>query len=605
MALAGQGAAIGAGTGAVALALALGAHAARAEAPLRAELPRPRPATHAPGAKPMAGQPVAEPKRRDFAAAVTGDIRLTGRVGYALMDLESGEILERLEADAPFPPASTAKLFTAQYALETLGREHQFETRLIAASAPGSDGRVRGDVALVGGGDPEFDTDALDEMAAQAVARGFRGATGRFLIDASSLPETPRIDPLQPEDVAYNPSVSALNLDFNRVLFLWERAGKDVGLSMEAHGVRARATPRLVSIATGAPADGVFARVDRGQVESWTVLDRALDKKGQRWLPVRRPSAYAADVFRSLAAARGATLPEAEPGRAPAPSVTLAFRRSDPLEEILREMLKYSTNLTAESVGLAASSARGGAPSDLEASAARMNAWANARARKGAGISAPPPAPPPPAAEGPTLAAAQSQGAAGAAGPFAPSDATGPRPALSAGIAATMLARGGAAGGLVAASPAASASSMAIEASGTGGPIDLRNHSGLSEDSRVTPAAVVAFLRAADRDGEGRARHGELAPLLREVRLDPAKGEAKLPANVDAVAKTGTMYFMRGLAGYITAASGRRLAFAIYSEDLDRRDTLVDTGDGAKSRGWLGRAREMERRMVRAWAGGY
>ena len=37
----------------------------------------------------------------------------------------------------------------------------------------------------------------------------------------------------------------------------------------------------------------------------------------------------------------------------------------------------------------------------------------------------------------------------------------------------------------------------------------------------------------------------------------------------------------------------------------EKVETLVDTGDGAKSRGWLGRARELERRMVRAWAAGY
>ncbi|SFI65872.1 D-alanyl-D-alanine carboxypeptidase/D-alanyl-D-alanine-endopeptidase [Albimonas pacifica] len=580
---------------ALSLLLAGGAAAAaQAAAPARAELPPPRPAAHDAGAKPLPGQRVDEPRRKALAAPVAEAIKLSGRVGYALMDLDSGEILEGEAADELFPPASVAKVFTALYALETLGAEHRFETRLTASAAPGPDGRVAGDVALVGGGDPELDTDALDELAAQAAARGFRGATGRFVVDASALPPTARIDPLQPEDVTYNPSVGALNLDFNRVLFKWERAGADLGLSLEAHGVRARAEPRGVAIAAGPTADGVFERRDDGPLERWTVLERALNAKGQRWLPVRRPAAYAADVFRSLAAERGATLPPAAEGRAPSPAVTLAVRRSAPLSEILYGMLKYSTNLTAEAVGMAASSARGPTPSDLELSARRMDAWANARALGAAGISAPPPESPP----------APKGSAAAFVPPAGGRETAPPRPALSAGIAATMLAsRGAARPGAWAPAPAAQAAVATPD--GAPGPIALMNHSGLSEDSRVTPAAMVAFLRAADREPAGRVRAGELEPLLKEVNLGPARGEAKLPATARASAKTGTMYFVRGLAGYITAASGRRLAFAIFSEDLERRETLADTGDGAKSRGWLGAARELERRMVRAWAGGY
>ena len=46
---------------------------------------------------------------------------------------------------------------------------------------------------------------------------------------------------------------------------------------------------------------------------------------------------------------------------------------------MLREMLLYSTNLTAEIVGLRASQARGLAPEGLRPSAAAMTGWARAR----------------------------------------------------------------------------------------------------------------------------------------------------------------------------------------------------------------------------------
>ena len=53
----------------------------------------------------------------------------------------------------------------------------------------------------------------------------------------------------------------------------------------------------------------------------------------------------------------------------------LAEVRSSTLSTVLREMLRYSTNLTAECVGLAASQVQGGAVSSLPRSAARMNDW--------------------------------------------------------------------------------------------------------------------------------------------------------------------------------------------------------------------------------------
>ena len=72
-----------------------------------------------------------------------------------------------------------------------------------------------------------------------------------------------------------------------------------------------------------------------------------------------------------------------------------------------------------------------------------------------------------------------------------------------------------------------------------------------------------------------------------------------------AVAKTGTLNYVRGLAGYIGAVSGRRLAFAIFSEDLERRAKAADPARTAGSRGWRNRARALERKLLRGWAMAY
>jgi D-alanyl-D-alanine carboxypeptidase/D-alanyl-D-alanine-endopeptidase (penicillin-binding protein 4) len=244
-------------------------------------------------------------------------------------------------------------------------------------------------------------------------------------------------------------------------------------------------------------------------------------------------------------------------------------------------MLKHSTNLTAEVAGLAATRARGRPAGALTDSGAAMSAWASERLADAAAAA--------------PRAADPAETRASAAARLSPTSEPGP--ALAAGIAATLL-RGEALPLATSAASAPAPAAAPVKA------IDLRNHSGLSPRSRVTPRAMTGFLRAAALRGAGRAGPGRLETLLSEVRLDPRRGEAPAPEGASAVAKTGTLYFVRGLAGYVTAASGRKLAFAIFSEDLDRREALGPRARRA-SRGWLSRARELERRVVRAWAANY
>jgi D-alanyl-D-alanine carboxypeptidase len=57
------------------------------------------------------------------------------------------------------------------------------------------------------------------------------------------------------------------------------------------------------------------------------------------------------------------------------------------------------------------------------------------------------------------------------------------------------------------------------------------------------------------------------------------------------------MDYVRGLAGYLAAPSGRRLAFAVFSNDPGRRRPGVSRID----RRWMARARAFERALVRHW----
>ncbi|MDT8346135.1 MAG: D-alanyl-D-alanine carboxypeptidase/D-alanyl-D-alanine-endopeptidase, partial [Thermohalobaculum sp.] len=486
--------------GLLALAVAPGALA------LDAPLPRPRPAA-VPGAS--AGAPTP--------AAAALPHAPSGVQGWLAVDLDSGAVLDAQGAGRPMAPASVAKLPTAVYALERLGPGHRFETRLLARGEIAGD-RIEGDLILAGGGDPELDTDALLPLVMAAKAAGLRRVSGRFLVDPGPAPELPAIDPEQPEDAAYNPGVSGLNLNFNRVRVEWPDRAAQSDIQVTARALRLNPGVTGVRVVSAAASDGaVLAHSVEGGAEVWRIADRELAKRGGRWLPVRQPAAYAGEVFAALCATHGIVLPGAVAGAAAPGDRVLAVRSSAPLAAILGDMLHHSTNLTAEVVGQAAS----GVPGDPVASAAAMNAWA-----------------------------------AGFAG-FAPDDA---------GFA-------------------------------------FANHSGLSTVSRVSAERMVDFLRAAagrpvpEGTEPGNPRlPGGIARLLRPYSI-AAKEDGAAFRDLTIVAKTGTMDFVRGLAGYIVTPKGKRLAFAVFANDIDRRTGGVTRID----RAWMGRARGFEKALLRRW----
>lgn len=301
--------------------------------------------------------------------------RLDGAVGYAVIDMHTGVTLEAREADTPFPPASVTKVITTLYALDALGPTYRFPTRLVA-TGPVDDGIIQGDLVLLGGGDPVLDTDALAGMAGDLKAAGVRGLTGAFRAYGGALPFERFIDRSQPELVGYNPALSGLNLNFNRVHFGWKRGSGGYTVTMDARSASHRPEVKVARMAIEDRSAPLYTYADGGEFDQWTVARGALGKAGARWLPVRHPARYAGEVFASLARAQGIRIDHEGVAEAAPSGTTLVSHLSDPLPDILRGMLKYSNNLTAETLGLTATAARKGRPASLAASAREMTEWA-------------------------------------------------------------------------------------------------------------------------------------------------------------------------------------------------------------------------------------
>ena len=450
---------------------------------------------------------------------IRSDYGLSGQSGWMLIDLDTGEVLDQSNADQAFAPASVAKLPTAAFALDALGPDHRFTTEIVG-TGPIVNGRLQGDLVLKGGGDPELDTDALMPMVNRLREQGITGIDGKFGVDATALPQIPEIETTQAVDASYNPSVSGLNLNFNRVHLKWDaRKGREQ-ISVRAAAVKYSPDVERVSVALNEdPKAPVFTLHNGNGREDWLMARWAFRGSAGRWLPVKDSASYAGEVFRTLSTQSGLEIPAAVPVHAPKEAATLATHESRPLGKIVRSMLRYSTNITAEVTGTAATRTVGIAAGSLADSADAMNAWAS----------------------------------------------------IVAGF----------------------------EINDPG--FRLVNHSGLTVDSRVSPRRLVELLEALGRrSADAGAAHdrlpGGIAGYLRPYNV-AVKSVPLDYKNLTVVAKTGTMSYVRGLAGYIATPKGRRLAFAIFSNDLARR-----SGGAEKvNKRWMGKARGFERSLIRNW----
>ncbi len=127
--------------------------------------------------------------------------------GIVVQDRATGETLYEWNADKYFTPASNAKIITSSFAFAALGPDFRFRTTLETTGTIVADGSVKGDVVLVGRGDPDLSNrifpyagkaehdgpveKVLLEMADAAIAKGVKEIDGDIVADDSYYPYDP------------------------------------------------------------------------------------------------------------------------------------------------------------------------------------------------------------------------------------------------------------------------------------------------------------------------------------------------------------------------------------------------------------------------------
>lgn len=451
-------------------------------------------------------------------------------VGYYVFRLDNGRTVAAHDPDTPRIPASTTKLLTGLAAWKILGPDYRFETKLLTTGEIRS-GALHGDVYLVGGGDPSLSTPDLRSFVEALQVAGIRRVRGRFVFDESLTPSASAVNPRQPAAAVYNPGFSALALNYNRVRLRWTGRPGTSGFRSRLHspadGVLLPVSSAEIAILPGDVGQTDAFLLDGGSSDRW-LLSRTLPARGVRQLPVKHVSGrLAAALFRTYCRQHGIDLPAPEAGKAPTNARLLAVYASRPLADLVEGIFRYSNNLSAELIGLAASRGLGGR-SSLAASARSLAAWYARRIPQ--------------------------------------TDWTG---------------------------------------------FVNHNHSGLSSRSRHTPrqlAGAVAYAASLDTDSARTPADEEQVRLL-DLLSHPDWKSAVIRERVRA--KSGTMRYADGLAGWLTSESGTQLGFAVLLTDFAARDAFDAsraariTTPTAGAQAWTRRAKAFQQDIIAGWIRDY
>lgn len=299
-----------------------------------------------------------------------------GAIGIEAVQIQTGKLLYSRDADHLFVPASNTKLFSTALALLRLGPDHKFTTRVYTPAAPDSNGSIKGDLVLYGGGDPSMSSvrvpyfkgappadplEAIEQFANQIVARGVRSIEGDVVGDDTIWPYEPFPPGWGIDDPVwdYGAPVSALilnNNSFTLKISPAPRPGEPAALwlspPLEYFAIENRVT-------TVAPGQEQHLTIDRAPGSRELRLRGAISYRAvvpPELLAVDDPALFAASALYDALTRRGIAIRgkpvarhrlDPELFRAITGEV-LAERESPPLVELLRVTDKISQNLWAE-----------------------------------------------------------------------------------------------------------------------------------------------------------------------------------------------------------------------------------------------------------------
>ncbi|QXE03281.1 D-alanyl-D-alanine carboxypeptidase/D-alanyl-D-alanine-endopeptidase [Terribacillus sp. DMT04] len=289
---------------------------------------------------------------------LAGEERLQGAVAAIhIADAETGKTLYEQHADVRMRPASNMKLLTAAAVLHELGPSHQFKTK-VATDGHVKDGKVEGNLYLVGQGDPSLTYKDLQQLTIQLKNLGIHHISGDIMADDSWFDQERYSEDTtwKDESAYYGAAISALTVS----------PDEDHDTGTVKVEVRADTSSQVPAIRTTPATDYITVRNDavivgeqeetdldivRSHGKNEIVISGSIAKgdKEQERVAVWEPTEYALHLFADYVSDAGINWEgTVKKGTAPSRSQTLLKKESAPLQELLLPFMKLSNNGHAE-----------------------------------------------------------------------------------------------------------------------------------------------------------------------------------------------------------------------------------------------------------------
>jgi D-alanyl-D-alanine carboxypeptidase/D-alanyl-D-alanine-endopeptidase (penicillin-binding protein 4) len=304
--------------------------------------------------------------------ALAADPSLAGAsVAFCVLDQDGKVVVASPLATTALPPASALKTLTTAAALEVLKPSFRFETLLIASAPVGSDGVLRGDLTLVGSGDPTLTAEDIKALVVAASSAGLKRIEGSVSMDASVFPANPVSDHWNWGDIgnAYGAGAYGLNVDHNRLAAKFAPAAQVGAPAALDPGTHAPGTFSWINeVTTGSPGSGdqvVAYSVPYGK----SVTLRGTVPSGMPGFEVSvanpdPPSTALELLWAALKHHDIRVTPSASGPSVSSSDVVLARHLSPPLSEIIPHLHRVSDNLEAQCLFLLLGKKAGAAPVD-------------------------------------------------------------------------------------------------------------------------------------------------------------------------------------------------------------------------------------------------
>ncbi|MGO2132455.1 MAG: D-alanyl-D-alanine carboxypeptidase/D-alanyl-D-alanine endopeptidase [Halomonas sp.] len=278
---------------------------------------------------------------------------------------EPGRTLGSMSPSRELSPASVTKVYTAAAALDKLGPQHRFTTRLVSQAKPDANGVLMADLVFDGGGDPGLTSEDLWRLAQRLYEAGVRQVNGQLIISQWRFGPvkcltTDRCRVVERSDNAYSALLSSAGVNYGS--WCVAVAPRQAGQPARVTGCDSKiALPRIENNVTTQPANsGTELSARRVSDADGDVL-RVSGKISTNAYPRQiyrassDPAAQTGELLLDMLIQSGISVRDGYATTTQRPaggSHQLAAVDGKPLQEELLRMLNYSNNFMADVLAL-------------------------------------------------------------------------------------------------------------------------------------------------------------------------------------------------------------------------------------------------------------